>query len=60
LAERGTRFLIIEHDMRFLMELCTRIYCMAHGKVIASGTPSEIRGNTRVADEYLGRGHDRR
>ncbi|GAB3449399.1 ABC transporter ATP-binding protein [Actinophytocola sediminis] len=59
LAERGTRFLIIEHDMRFLMELCTRIFCMAHGKVIATGTPTEIRADARVAAEYLGRGYDR-
>lgn len=59
LAAQGTHFLIIEHDMRFLMELCSRIFCMAHGKVIADGSPSEIRADTRVADEYLGRGHDR-
>jgi len=59
LAGRGTSFLIIEHDMRFLMELCTRIFCMAHGKVIATGTPEQIRADDRVAAEYLGRGHDR-
>lgn len=59
LAAQGTHFLIIEHDMRFLMDLCTRIFCMAHGKVVAVGSPDEIRADTRVADEYLGRGHGR-
>ncbi|MQA03765.1 MAG: ATP-binding cassette domain-containing protein [Streptosporangiales bacterium] len=59
LAAQGTHFLIIEHDMRFLMELCTRVFCMAHGKVIAVGSPVEIRADQRVADEYLGRGHER-
>ncbi|MGH3448792.1 MAG: ATP-binding cassette domain-containing protein, partial [Nocardioidaceae bacterium] len=59
LATEGTHFLIIEHDMRFLMQLCTRIYCMAHGKVVAVGTPEEIRADTRVAEEYLGGGYGR-
>lgn len=59
LAKRGTRFLIIEHDMRFLMGLCTHVACMANGRVIAQGTPEEIRQDARVAEEYLGRGHAR-
>jgi len=57
LADRGTHFLIIEHDMRFLMRLCTRIFCLAHGSVIAEGTPDEIRADHRVVAEYLGRRH---
>ncbi|MGH3358182.1 MAG: ABC transporter ATP-binding protein [Nocardioidaceae bacterium] len=56
LAGRGTRFLIIEHDMRFLMDLCSQLYCVAHGKTIASGSPEQIRDDPRVAAEYLGRG----
>lgn len=57
LAARGTCFLIIEHDMRFLMDLCSHLFCLAHGKTIAAGSPQEIRNDTRVADEYLGRSH---
>lgn len=57
LAARGTRFLIIEHDMRFLMDLCTFVVCMAHGKAIAAGAPEQVRGDPQVVEEYLGR-HD--
>lgn len=57
LAGRGTRFLIIEHDMGFLMGLCSQVYCLARGRTIAAGTPQEIRDDPLVADEYLGRRH---
>jgi len=47
-------FVIIEHNMDFVMELCHRILVMVEGKVMALGTPAEIRGNRQVLDAYLG------
>jgi ABC-type branched-subunit amino acid transport system ATPase component len=46
--------LIVEHDMPLLMGLCDRVYAMEAGKVIAEGTPQEIRQDPRVIASYLG------
>ena len=46
--------LIIEHDMPLLMAVCDRIYAMEAGRVIAEGTPAEIRANPTVISSYLG------
>ncbi|MBB05718.1 ABC transporter ATP-binding protein [Pseudooceanicola sp.] len=52
--EHGTTFVVIEHNMEFVMSLCTRIIVLAEGAVIAEGTPEEIRSNQQVIDSYLG------
>lgn len=52
--EHGTTFVVIEHNMEFVMSLCTRIIVLAEGAIIAEGTPEEIRSNSRVIDAYLG------
>ena len=51
---RKGSFVVIEHNMDFVMHLCHRILVMVEGKVLTIGTPSEIRGNKRVLDAYLG------
>ena len=52
--EHGTTFVVIEHNMEFVMSLCTRIIVLAEGAVIAVGSPEEIRANQLVIDAYLG------
>ena len=50
----GITLLVIEHNMRVIMSLAGHIYCLAHGKLLAGGTPDEIRNDQRVIDAYLG------
>ena len=47
-------FVVIEHNMDFVMDLCHRIMVMVEGQVLAMGTPAEIRANKQVLDAYLG------
>ena len=47
-------FVVIEHNMDFVMDLCHRIMVMVEGQVMAIGTPAEIRANKQVLDAYLG------
>jgi branched-chain amino acid transport system ATP-binding protein len=51
---RKGSFVVIEHNMDFVMELCHRIMVMVEGEVLAIGTPAEIRANKQVLDAYLG------
>ena len=50
--------LVIDHDLRFIMNLCQRIYVMDMGAIIAHGIPAEIRANPKVQEVYLGGRHD--
>jgi ABC-type branched-subunit amino acid transport system ATPase component len=54
LNKRGVTFLIVEHNMEFVMGLCHRIMVMHRGTRIAEGTPTEIRANPLVLEAYLG------
>lgn len=47
-------FVVIEHNMEFVMSLCHRIMVMVEGKVMAMGSPAQIRANQAVLDAYLG------
>jgi branched-chain amino acid transport system ATP-binding protein len=51
---RKGSFVVIEHNMDFVMDLCHRIMVMVEGQVLAIGTPEEIRANKQVLDAYLG------
>jgi len=53
-TEFGITLFIIEHNMRVIMNMADTIYCLAHGKMLAQGTPSEIQNDQRVVDAYLG------
>ena len=46
--------LVIEHNMRVIMSLAQRIFCLAHGQLLAEGTPEQIKNDKRVIDAYLG------
>jgi ABC-type branched-subunit amino acid transport system ATPase component len=53
-AEFGVTLLVIEHNMRVIMNLAQHIYCLAHGQLLAEGAPDAIRDDPRVVEAYLG------
>ena len=55
-ASGGVAILLIDHDMGLVLEVCDYIYVLDFGRIIAEGTPAEIRVNEAVVDAYLGSG----
>jgi ABC-type branched-subunit amino acid transport system ATPase component len=54
LNSEGVTFVIVEHDMEFVMGLCDRVLVMHHGCALTAGAPDEVRSNPEVLDAYLG------
>jgi ABC-type branched-subunit amino acid transport system ATPase component len=55
--DRGITFLIVEHDLDFVMRAADMIVVMNEGRVLVTGTPGEVRTNEDVVDAYLGKAH---
>ena len=53
-TEFGITLFVIEHNMRVVMNLADSIYCLAHGELLAHGTPDQIQNDQNVIDAYLG------
>ncbi|MDX2214069.1 MAG: ABC transporter ATP-binding protein [Oculatellaceae cyanobacterium bins.114] len=52
--QEGISFLIIEHNMNVIMSLCDRVWVLAEGRNLATGSPAEIQTNAQVLEAYLG------
>ena len=52
--EYGITLFVIEHNMRVIMNLAQKIFCLAHGQLLAEGEPEQIKNDKRVIDAYLG------
>ncbi|MCY1213446.1 High-affinity branched-chain amino acid transport ATP-binding protein LivF [compost metagenome] len=53
-ARLGITLLVIEHNMRVMMQLAGHVYCLAHGEVLAQGSPAQIVDHPAVIEAYLG------
>jgi branched-chain amino acid transport system ATP-binding protein len=51
---QGGSFIVIEHNMDFIMKLCPHVICMVEGKVLAEGPPATVQANRQVLEAYLG------
>lgn len=55
-ADQGVTVLLVEHDMKLVMQICDRIHVISQGRMLATGTPDVIQNNPDVIKAYLGTG----
>ncbi|MFF5568643.1 ABC transporter ATP-binding protein [Streptomyces sp. NPDC012623] len=54
IRDQGIAVLVIEHDMRFIFNLCDRVTCLVQGEVLVEGSPTVVQSDERVVAAYLG------
>lgn len=58
IRDTGLAVVVIEHDMRFIFNLCDRVLCLVRGETLIVGTPDEVQSDPRVIEAYIGTGDD--
>jgi branched-chain amino acid transport system ATP-binding protein len=58
IRDSGLSVVVIEHDMRFIFNLCDRVLCLVQGQALIEGTPDEVQSDPRVIEAYIGTGED--
>lgn len=58
IRDSGLAVVVIEHDMRFIFNLCDRVLCLVRGEVLVQGTPGEVQSDPRVIEAYIGGADD--
>ena len=56
IRDLGLAVVVIEHDMRFIFNLCDRVLCLVQGRTLIEGTPEEVQSDPRVIEAYIGTG----
>jgi branched-chain amino acid transport system ATP-binding protein len=56
IRDLGLAIVVIEHDMRFIFNLCDRVLCLVQGRALIEGTPTEVQSDPRVIEAYIGTG----
>jgi branched-chain amino acid transport system ATP-binding protein len=56
IRDLGLAIVVIEHDMRFIFNLCDRVLCLVQGRALIEGTPQEVQSDPRVIEAYIGTG----
>ena len=54
IRDGGLAVVVIEHDMRFIFNLCDRVLCLVRGSLLVEGTPGEVQSDHRVIEAYIG------
>ncbi|MBO1754348.1 ABC transporter ATP-binding protein [Allobranchiibius sp. CTAmp26] len=58
IRDTGRAVVVIEHDMRFIFNLCDRVLCLVRGEVLVEGSPEQVQSDPRVIEAYIGTGDD--
>ncbi len=56
IRDSGLAVVVIEHDMRFIFNLCDRVLCLVRGRALIEGTPQQVQSDPRVIEAYIGTG----